>query len=583
MPFDFQRYDNLAWAANEKNAARIRNIINQAIAEAAALAVSVGTLKDAPFRFSDYPQLNERVNKLFVKLAKNLQRNILIGNQTAFSVANKKADELINYIHARTGIPKRVLDLYDPQRTNALAAFQSRKENGLSLSDRVWKIAQQSRQEIEMSIDIGLGQGKSAAQLSRHVREHLNEPDRLFRRVRDKRGQLQLSKNALAFSPGQGVYRSSYKNAMRLTRTENNMAYREADFQRWNALSFVVGVQVSVSNNPKVCPICAQLQGKYPKGFKFVGWHPQCRCFAIPILMTDREFEKMSIAALNAEEVPEIRSRNAVQRIPTDARQWFRDNAGRIANYASLPYFIRDNPEHFAFKKSNKPKAFILDQSSKQSLIDAGFDVVGNVAGYNKLIKGFDLVEFDKAFTGLMRSEGIIDFYKRLNITSTKVEFIYDGGGVRLVRSFYKNNKGLKEVHHDFFRLPEGMQGTGISKSVFQELYKQYQKGKVRVLDVQANIDIGGYTWGKYGFVGKSRESIRGIIANANRKLSGGELDHFNDWLAAADKANFYPVADIANTTYGKKLLLGTNWYGYIDLADDAQRLVFENYLFKSK
>ena len=29
--------------------------------------------------------------------------------------------------------------------------------------------------------------------------------------------------------------------------------------------------------------ICDELWGDYPKTFKFVGWHPQCRCYVVPI------------------------------------------------------------------------------------------------------------------------------------------------------------------------------------------------------------------------------------------------------------------------------------------------------------
>ena len=62
-------------------------------------------------------------------------------------------------------------------------------------------------------------------------------------------GKLALSKNAKAFHPGQGVYRSSYKNAMRLTLTETNAAYRLADQDRWQRMDFVVGMRVHKSKN----------------------------------------------------------------------------------------------------------------------------------------------------------------------------------------------------------------------------------------------------------------------------------------------------------------------------------------------
>ena len=83
----------------------------------------------------------------------------------------------------------------------------------------------------------------------------MNEPDRLYRRVRDKGGNLRLSKAAKMYHPGQGVYRSSAKNAQRLTRTEINMAYRESEYLRWQQLDFIVGIRVMLSRVASTMPL----------------------------------------------------------------------------------------------------------------------------------------------------------------------------------------------------------------------------------------------------------------------------------------------------------------------------------------
>ncbi len=98
----------------------------------------------------------------------------------------------------------------------------------------------QYKKEIELGLDLGIGDGKSGAALARELEQYLREPDRLFRRVRDKHGQLVLSKAAQAYHPGQGVYRSSVKNAQRLTRTENNNAYHESNFLKYQHLWHII-------------------------------------------------------------------------------------------------------------------------------------------------------------------------------------------------------------------------------------------------------------------------------------------------------------------------------------------------------
>lgn len=131
----------------------------------------------------------------------------------------------------------------------ALEAFQRRTTYGHNLSERVWSIAKQFERHIELSLSIGISEGRSAADISRDVRVYLNEPDKLFRRVRNAFGNLTLSKVAQAYHPGQGVYRSSYQNAMRMARTEINSAYREADSIRWQQLDFIVGYEVKTSKS----------------------------------------------------------------------------------------------------------------------------------------------------------------------------------------------------------------------------------------------------------------------------------------------------------------------------------------------
>ena len=232
---------------------------------------------------------------------------------------------------------------------DALSSFQGRKVEGMNLSQRVWKYIDQYKAQLESALDVGLGDGRSADQLSRDVRQNLREPNRLFRRVRDKRGNLVLSKAAKAFHPGQGVYRSSYKNAMRLTRSEINMAYRESDFLRWQSLDFVVGFEIRRSNHEPLfkCDICEKLVGRYPKTFKFKGWHPQCMCYAVPILMDEDTFDNNELgdlkAALRGTTYQHKQAANVVPDVPQGFKDWVKDHIEAQKKWASTPYFIKDN------------------------------------------------------------------------------------------------------------------------------------------------------------------------------------------------------------------------------------------------
>lgn len=221
--------------------------------------------------------------------------------------------------------------------------------------------------------DVGIRNGMAAVDRTQELKQWLVHPDKLFCRVRDENGLLQLSEKAKAFHPGRGVYRSSYMNARRLAATETNIAYRTADHLRWQQMDFVVGIEICLSNNhtirlqpgettddpkqlradgtPKanaVRPlhdICDELKGRYPKTFKFTGWHPHCRCYAVSILKTDEELAKDNERILNGEE-PAEGSENEVKEVPEGFKEWVDKNGERIKGAKSLPYFVRDNVDY---------------------------------------------------------------------------------------------------------------------------------------------------------------------------------------------------------------------------------------------
>lgn len=257
----------------ERYARQIEAIYRSAVREAAAIGASVPHFNpDKPFSFASYPSTKARIEKLLHTLKTGISTVILNGIEAEWTLANNKNSELCNIVfgeYAKRLSPEQARKYYNPN-DNARKAFMERKIGGLKLSDRVWRYTEQFKTEIEMGIDLGLRDGLSADEMSRTLRQYLQHPDKLFRRVRDEHGQLHLSQRAAAFSPGQGVYRSSYKNAHRLAATETNIAYRTSDYTRWQQLDFVVGIEIRLSNNHTLngrafTDICDELAGRYPK------------------------------------------------------------------------------------------------------------------------------------------------------------------------------------------------------------------------------------------------------------------------------------------------------------------------------
>lgn len=360
--------DRDKWARRQRHVAAryatmIDELYDEAAREAAALGVSLDAVlpEDKIFSLDDYPRAKKRVDAMLKTLQHDMRTVVEGGIEASWQLSNEKNDELATSILGKRLISK----LTDEQRqryftnnVDALEAFRKRKASGLALSDRVWNYTNQFKTEIELALDVGLGQGKSADELSRDVRKYLKYPDKLFRRVRDKHGNLRLSKAAAAFHPGRGVYRSSYKNARRLTATECNMAYRAADYERWQTMDFVVGIRIVLSNNHEE-DICDDLKGDYPKTFKFTGWHPHCRCHIETILKSTAEMQT-DAERLKAGDAPLAGSVNEVKELPSQFTTWVQDNKERILaaeQLGSLPYFIRDNKAAVDNIFNPKPKS----------------------------------------------------------------------------------------------------------------------------------------------------------------------------------------------------------------------------------
>lgn len=350
--------DRQHYARTDRYARQVESLYQSATREYSKLVGGIFEPDPSrPFSFADYPETRKKAAKIAAELAESVERVIEAGQRSEWIAATYRANTFMGTVINRSKLTAAELQQYEDRNMEGLAAFQGRKVQGLGLSQRVWKVTDQFTGHVELALDVAIGDGRSAEELSRDVRGLLKEPNKLFRRVRDKYGNLQLSKAAAAYHPGRGVYRSSYQNAMRLARTEINMAYRTADWERWQREEFVVGFRIGLSNNHTIknskgeleplTDICDELAGDYPKTFKFVGWHPNCRCVITPILKEPEEMHKDRRARLEAimndEEYKAQPSAKEVNNVPEAFSRFIETIADQSKGWKSQPYWIRDN------------------------------------------------------------------------------------------------------------------------------------------------------------------------------------------------------------------------------------------------
>lgn len=350
---DQDKYFKELFARQEEYAGKVRDIYSDTIEELIMLALHYNAHKAKGFKFSMSKQLSFLATRILRGMYSKVYAYLQKGIQAEWELANRVHDRMMRDIFGKQVIESDHMARYFSHNQEAMKSFFARKDpyGGLNLSQRVWKYTGQIRKELEAALNLGIGEGASAQQLATRVKQYLREPNTLFRRVKvldnDGNESYKLSAAAKDYNPGHGVYRSAYKNAMRLTRTETNMAYHAASHSRWQNMDFVVGFEVKLSNN-HTCngrpfrDICDDLAGRYPKGFKFVGWHPQCRCYAKAILCTDKEMDAFRDSVLDGNK-PRLVSKRLVNSMPVGYDRWIRENKHRAKGARTIPYFIQDN------------------------------------------------------------------------------------------------------------------------------------------------------------------------------------------------------------------------------------------------
>lgn len=547
--YDEQHRKNL-----QQRAKKVQQLYKQAvdkITKAAQPTLFGADPNLSEFHFSDFPTLNKAVDKYIQQMGAGLQSNIEQGDTEAWTLSNTKNDAMVDYLAGTYSIPKETLKEWKHPHLEALESFMERKTKGMNLSNGgsetsklvgVWNL-DQFKNELELALELGIGKGKSAAELSKDVRQYLKYPNKLFRRVRDKSGALRLSKAAAAFHPGRGVYRSSYRNALRLTATENNIAYRTCDNKRWQALDFVLGQEIRLSNNHTLngkpfTDICDELAGKYPKEFKFTGWHPWCRCYSVSILADEAEVDEYCKLIAEGKSVANFKFTGALtpDDMPKEFKEWVKANEDRIAGAKQMPYFLKDNPALLEKAGYTIPK-------EQHDLFDWS----------EKLTKPLTLLEKAELRHQARTQEQIDDIMKRWQKHEEHNQQLQS-----IIDTALQAAKEMPEV--DYTPLTEAITKGELNNAAdVAKMIQQKVADMKEAEDALSDIIPDVHTWHKKFSIKELEGAHDGVQKKlthwASKGYSNTELkDCLNyeiDWVKNHPK---YVTDDVAKAAYGKKL-----------------------------
>lgn len=304
---------------------QVRSIYDRLNEKAAAIVESVGYDGSVEFSFSDYPEVKRDLQLLQRRFVGEMQSLIYSGTSTEWKNSNTFqsliARKALKFYRAQVDGEKS--KHYFQTNSDQLKAFQTRKDRGLNLSAKLWNQSQIYKDSLEATISTAVEKGMSAITLSKKLSQYLKDWPSLQADYQEKYGKATR------------CYDCEYRS-IRLARNEINLAYRTAEQERWRKFDFILGYKIRLSDSHPRYDICDDLQGVYPKDFNWALWHPNCLCFAVPVVMSEDEYWSD-----NRENSP-----NKVIAPPENFGKWVYDNSQRIQEAESrgtLPYWVRDN------------------------------------------------------------------------------------------------------------------------------------------------------------------------------------------------------------------------------------------------
>lgn len=173
--------------------------------------------------------------------------------------------------------------------------------------------------------------------------------------------------------------------------------------------------------------------------------------------------------------------------------------------------------------------------------------------------------------------------------------------GERIGRTTRNFDPETNSVSHTYFKLGPDVQGADVGKDLLRQQVDTYNKMGLDTVHLHANIDVGGYAWGKYGFVPSqsSWDSVRADMKPLLDVYREGGLDDEThsavmDMLNSSDPKTLWKISDLTTPAYdspfsrtsqplGKALLLGTDWNGSLNLKDAESMNRFNTYVSKPK
>jgi hypothetical protein len=149
-----------------------------------------------------------------------------------------------------------------------VAAITKKNLQGLTASERIWDLTSRTEADLKRMIANGIANGNSPYKIAKSIEKYVSPSV--------------AATDELGIQTGPGVYRSPYRNAMRLARTETNRAYTQSSAAFAKGKPWIDGIQITLSpvhDEEDECDDLAAMDPVSPEEFAdLIPAHPHCMC-----------------------------------------------------------------------------------------------------------------------------------------------------------------------------------------------------------------------------------------------------------------------------------------------------------------
>jgi len=432
------------------------------------------------------------------------------------------------------------------------------EKDGLKLSDRIWKMAKQTAQDIQKQVMLSLQTGMSARRLRDQIlktaeQQPIEIPKWLKRQLKE------AEPDAIAKKVEKYIKKKQKYNAMRVARTEIQRAWRVNYVEQTKELPFVKGIKWNLSGSHQEKDICDELATANPTGMgpgiyppdsvPYNGGpaHPQCLCYLTSVLAPLELPDETTEPAQQVQKTTPRKSGKTTK--ATEPKDIFDEAMEKIAK---VPLKSKYTPKELQVIYT------MIDPGNPRGLPKKIRNVkLTRMAGYYKWTKNFSVDDIvlsnrtdDKLLTFIHESlhrqyttrsadagtwgvleEGVVDFlskymYKKAHPNIKPWKHGYTVEPLKLIIDFKRSGK-----LDDFARMLYKKRMQGIH-------YAEDKALKFLSKSLQLNDDDIAYL---FEFTQKRRDEVRKLLKGAYEEIAAplGEINakrFVEDYMKKADK-----------------------------------------------